>query len=355
MSPLAEVAALFIKLGFTAFGGPAAHIGIMHNAVVVKRKWLTDEQFLDLLGATNLIPGPNLTEMAIHIGYVRAGWLGLIVSGLGFILPATFIVLGLAWLYVKFGTTPQVGWLLYGIKPVVVAIIAQALWNLGSKALRNKTLILVGSIAFALYFLGINEILLLFAGGLVLLLIANIQRIRDMNAVALLPLSTLAFSQIVIPFSFPVLFLTFLKIGSVLYGSGYILLAFLRADFVDRLGWLTDQQLIDAVAIGQFTPGPVFTTATFIGYVVGGLPGALLATLAIFLPAFVFVAFSGPLLPKVRSSPRVSALLDGVNATALGLMAGVLVELARAALIDPLTIVLALAALVLLLKTTLNS
>src|SRR5215216_1360598 len=355
MSPLAEVAALFIKLGFTAFGGPAAHIGIMHNAVVVKRKWLTDEQFLDLLGATNLIPGPNLTEMAIHIGYVRAGWLGLIVSGLGFILPATFIVLGLAWLYVKFGTTPQVGWLLYGIKPVVVAIIAQALWNLGSKALRNKTLILVGSIAFALYFLGINEILLLFAGGLVLLLIANIQRIRDMNAVALFPLSTLAFSQIAIPFSFPVLFLTFLKIGSVLYGSGCVLLAFLRADFVLRLGLLTDQQLLDAVAIGQVTPGPLFTAATFIGYLLGGTLGALLATLGIFLPAFIFVAISNPLIQKIRNSTWAASLLDGVNASALGLMGAVTVQLAGSSIVDFYTASIAIFSLFLLLRYKINS
>ena len=355
MSPLAEVAALFIKLGFTAFGGPAAHIGIMHNAVVVKRKWLTDEQFLDLLGATNLIPGPNLTEMAIHIGYVRAGWLGLIVSGLGFILPAICIVLGLAWLYVKFGTTPQVGWLLYGIKPVVVAIIAQALWNLGSKALRNKTLILVGSVVFALYFLGINEIFLLFAGGLVLLLIANIQRIRDMNAVALLPLSTLAFSQIVIPFSFPVLFLTFLKIGSVLYGSGCVLLAFLRADFVLRLGWLTDQQLLDAVAIGQVTPGPLFTAATFIGFLLGGTPGALLATLGIFLPSFIFVAISNPLIPKIRNSTWAASLLDGVNASALGLMGAVTVQLAGSSIVDFYTASIAIFSLFLLLRYKINS
>ena len=270
MSPLTEVAALFLKLGFTAFGGPAAHIGIMHNEVVVKRKWLTDEQFLDLLGATNLIPGPNSTEMAIHVGYLRAGWLGLIVGGMGFILPATFIVLTLSWLYVKFGTTPQVEWLLYGIKPVVVAIIAQALWTLGSKALKNKTLIIIGIIAFALYFLGANEILLLFAGGLVFMFISNVQRLRNIKASALLPLGAMAFSQAAIPFSLPVLFLTFLKIGSVLYGSGYVLLAFLRADFVLRLGWLTDQQLLDAVAIGQVTPGPLFTAATFIGYLLGG-------------------------------------------------------------------------------------
>jgi chromate transporter len=355
MSPLAEVAALFLKLGFTAFGGPAAHIGIMHNEVVVKRKWLTNEQFLDLLGATNLIPGPNSTEMAIHIGYLRAGWLGLIVGGLGFILPATFIVLTLSWLYVKFGTTPQVGWLLYGIKPVVVAIIAQALWTLGSKALKSKTLIFLSIIVFALYFLGANEILLLFAGGLFFMFVSNVQRLRNFNAAVLLPFSVMALSQAAIPFSLPVLFLTFLKIGSVLYGSGYVLLAFLRADFVLRLGWLTDQQLIDAVAIGQITPGPLFTAATFIGYLLGGTSGALLATLGIFLPSFIFVAISNPLIPKIRNSIWASSLLDGVNASALGLMAVVTLQLGASSLTDFYTVLIAIISLILLLRYKINS
>jgi chromate transporter len=355
MSSLTEVAALFLKLGFTAFGGPAAHIGIMHNEVVVKRKWLTDEQFLDLLGATNLIPGPNSTEMAIHIGYLRAGWLGLIVGGLGFILPATFIVLVLAWLYVRFGTTPQAGWLLYGIKPVVVAIITQALWTLGSKALKNKSLILIGMLIFALYFLAANELFLLFAGGLLFTFISNAQRLRNVNKVTLFPLSLMALSQAAIPFSLPVLFLTFLKIGSVLYGSGYVLLAFLRADFVLRLGWLTDQQLLDAVAIGQVTPGPLFTAATFIGYLLGGTSGALLATLGIFLPSFIFVAISNPLIPKIRNSTWASSLLDGVNASALGLMAAVTFQLAVSSLTDAYTVIIAIISLVLLLRYKINS
>ncbi len=355
MNRLTEIAALFLKLGFTAFGGPAAHIGIMHNEVVVKRKWLTDEEFLDLLGATNLIPGPNSTEMAIHIGYLRAGWLGLIVGGLGFILPATAIVLTLSWLYVKFGKTPQVGWLLYGIKPVVIAIITQALWTLGSKALKNKTLIFVGIIVFALYFLGANEILLLFAGGVVFMFVSNAQRLRNMNTAALLPFSVMALTQAAIPFSLPVLFLTFLKIGSVLYGSGYVLLAFLRADLVLRLGWLTDQQLLDAVAIGQVTPGPLFTAATFIGYLLGGTSGALLATLGIFLPSFIFVAISNPLIPKIRNSIWAGSLLDGVNASALGLMAAVTLQLASSSLRDFYTIFIAVISLVLLLRYKINS
>lgn len=355
MSPLAEVATLFLRLGFTAFGGPAAHISIMHDEVVAKRKWLTDDEFLDLLGATNLIPGPNSTEMAIHIGYRRAGWPGLILGGLGFILPATFIVLGLSWLYVLYGTTPQAGWLLYGIKPVVVAIIAQALWTLGKKALKNTTVMVIGILVFGLYFLGINEILLLFGAGLVYMLITNIRRLKTLSPGVLLPLGPLALAQAAVPFSYPVLFLTFLKIGSVLYGSGYVLLAFLRSDFVLRLGWITDQQLMDAVAIGQVTPGPLFTAATFIGYLVGGTPGALLATLGIFLPSFLFVAISNPLIPRMRNSVWAGSLLDGVNASALGLMAAVTFQLAVASLRDPFTGLIAIISLFLLIRYRINT
>jgi chromate transporter len=355
MSPLGEIAALFLRLGFTAFGGPAAHIAIMHDELVARRRWLTDEQFLDLLGATNLIPGPNSTEMAIHIGYVRAGWLGLILAGVCFLAPAVLIVMALAWLYVEFGTTPQLQWLLYGIKPVVIAIIAQALWTLGSKALKNRVLVIIGIAALALYFLRINEIALLFAGGLVFMLIANYQRLQNQNAAFLLPLTSLALAQISVPFSLPLLFLNFLKIGSVLYGSGYVLLAFLRADFVLRLGWLTDQQLIDAIAIGQVTPGPVFTAATFIGYLLGGIPGALLATLGIFLPSFIFVAISNPLIPRIRNSAWMSSLLDGVNASSLGLMAAVTLQLASSSLVDVYTAILAIVSVILLLRYKLNS
>ena len=355
MSRLSEVATLFLRLGFTAFGGPAAHIGIMHDEVVLKRKWLTDEEFLDLLGATNLIPGPNSTEMAIHIGYVRAGWPGLILAGLGFILPATFIVLVLSWLYVLYGTTPQAGWLLYGIKPVVVAIIAQALWTLGNKALKNWIVIGIGLLVFALYFLGINEIVLLFGAGLFYMLISNFRRLKILNATVLLPIGAWAISQAATPFSYQILFLNFLKIGSVLYGSGYVLLAFLRSDFVLKLGWISDQQLLDAVAIGQVTPGPLFTTATFIGYILGGTPGALLATLGIFLPSFILVAISNPLIPKIRSSEWAGSLLDGVNASALGLMAAVTFQLGISSLKDVFTAVLSITSLILLLRYKINS
>ena len=354
MPNLIEVIRLFLKLGFTAFGGPAAHIGIMHDEVVKRRKWLTDGEFLDLLGATNLIPGPNSTEMAIHIGYLRAGWLGLIAAGLCFVLPATLIVLGLSWLYVQYGTTPQAEWLIYGIKPVVIAIIAQALWMLASKAFKNKWLALIGAAVFALYFFGFNEIALLFAGGLFFLIFANFHRLRKIYPAILLPIGGAALTQS-IPFSLSTLFLTFLKIGSVLYGSGYVLLAFLRNDFVLRLGWLTDQQLIDAVAIGQVTPGPLFTAATFIGYILGGTSGALLATLGIFLPSFIFVLISNPLIPKLRNSPWAGSLLDGVNASSLGLMAAVTIQLSSSSLTDFPTGLIAVVSLILLLRYKINS
>lgn len=355
MSELAEVATLFLKMGFTAFGGPAAHIGIMHNEVVVKRRWLTDEGFLDLLGATNLIPGPNSTEMAIHIGYLRAGWPGLIVGGFCFVTPATLMVLGLSWLYVQFGTMPQAEWLMYGIKPVVIAIIAQALWTLGNKALKNRLALFAGVAVFALYFFKVDEIILLFAGGLIVMLIANWQRLKSISFSVLIPFSGIGLVQIAAPFSLSLLFLTFLKIGAVLYGSGYVLLAFLRADFVIRLHWLTDQQLIDAVAIGQVTPGPLFTAATFIGYILGGTGGALLATLGIFLPSFIFVAISNPLIPRIRNSVWMSSLLDGVNSSSLGLMAAVTFQLAASSLTDFYAVIIAAVSLILLLRYKINS
>jgi chromate transporter len=358
---LREVAGLFLKLGTIAFGGPAAHIAMMHDEVVRRRGWLSEQHFLDLLGATNLIPGPNSTEMAIHVGFVRAGWRGLIVAGTLFILPAMLIVMAFAWAYVEYGSTPEVTWLLYGIKPVVIAIVVQALWRLGRTAMKTWLLAAVGAAVLGFYLLGVNEIALLFAGGLFVMLLANARRWRERREAlgALLPLAgasmPLAASATVAGYSHATLFLTFLKIGAVLYGSGYVLLAFLRNDFVERLGWLTNEQLLDAVAVGQFTPGPVFTTATFIGYLLGGVPGAILATVAIFLPAFVFVAALNPLVPKLRSSPWLGALLDGVNAAALGLMAAVVWVLARDAIVDWYTVLLLAVAAVLLLRFNVNS
>ena len=355
--PLREVTALFLKLGFTAFGGPAAHIGMFRQEFVQRRKWLTDEHFLDLLGATNLIPGPNSTEMAIHLGFLRAGWAGLIAGGAAFTLPAVLIVLVLAWLYVKYGSTPQAGWLLYGVKPVVIAIIVQALWELGRKAVKNALTLAVGVGSVALYFSRVNEVLLLFAGGLVVMLIQNRSRLRQLrrgDLPLLLPLLP-GFAAGPVSFSLPTLFLTFLKIGAILYGSGYVLVALLRADFVARLGWLTEQQLIDAIAIGQITPGPLFTSATFIGYLLGGVPAALIATLGIFLPSYVFVAISNPIIPKLRRSPWAGSLLDGVIAASLGLMAAVSFQLGLASLVDAPTLLIFALSAVLLFRFNVNS
>jgi len=354
---LVEVTLLFLKLGFTAFGGPAAHLALFHDEAVKRRKWLDEQHFLDLIGATNLIPGPNSTEIAIHLGFLRAGWLGLILGGLCFVLPATLIVLALAAIYVRFGSAPQAGWLLYGIKPVIIAIIVNALLNLGKKALKDFLTGAAGLLVVMAYFWGINEIALLFAAGLLVMFIKNLQKFRKPGVTALLlPFAGISLPALAaIPFSLPILFLTFLKIGSVLYGSGYVLLAFLRADFVTRLGWISDQQLIDAIAIGQVTPGPLFTAATFIGFLLGGTPGALLATAGIFLPSFVFVALSNPLIPRLRNSPWASSLLDGINAASLGLMAAVTWQLGRASLVDPLTIVMSLAAFGLLIRYKVNS
>jgi chromate transporter len=354
---LLQVASLFLRLGVTAFGGPAAHIAMMHDEVVKRRKWLSDQEFLDLVGATNLIPGPNSTEMAIHIGFLRARWAGLVVGGACFIVPAMVIVMVLAWAYVRFGTSPQAEWLLYGVKPVVIAIIGQALWSLGQKAVKGLLMAIVGMLVIALYFLGFNEILLLFAAGFTVMLVSNSQRLRGQTmGLFIVPLAGAGLlPQASASFSLPLLFLTFLKIGSVLYGSGYVLLAFLRADFVVRLGWLTDQQLLDAIAIGQITPGPVFTTATFLGFLLSGTSGALIATLGIFLPSFIFVAISNPLIPRMRKSVWIRSMLDGINVASLGLMGAVSWQLGVASLIDPLTIAIASASLFMLIRFKINS
>jgi len=357
MTSAIDIALLFLKLGFTAFGGPAAHIAMYREEVVTRRNWLDDQEFLDLLGVTNLIPGPNSTEMAIHIGLRRAGWAGFLLAGTCFILPASVIVLILAWLYVRYGSTPQAGWLLAGVQPVVIAIILQALWGLGRKAVKGLLTALAGLTAIALYFLNLHPILILLVCGISVIIIENFHRLRSMNLhpqlILLngLPLAALSAA----PFSLSLLFLTFLKIGAVLFGSGYVLLAFLRADFVTTLGWLNDRQLLDAIAIGQMTPGPVFTSATFIGFLLGGVPGAIVSTVGIFLPSFVFVALTSPFIPRLRSSPWLASLLDGVNVASLGLMAGVSWHLARASLIQPLSVIILLLSGLFLIKYRLNT
>ena len=355
--PLRELAWLFLRLGTTAFGGPAAHVAMMEDEVVRRRKWLSRERFLDLLGAANLIPGPNSTELAIHLGYERAGWPGLIVAGTSFIVPAMLIVGVLAWLYVRFGQMPQADALLYGVKPVVIAIVFQALLGLVATAVRSVFLAVLCLASVALVLVGAHELVVLLAAGLLAL---AVQRLRDgrpgAGALALspVPLGAAATAGASAVGLLP-LFLFFLKVGSVLFGSGYVLLAFLRADLVQRWGWLTERQLLDAVAIGQVTPGPVFTTATFIGFLLAGTRGALVATLGIFLPAFVFVALSGPLIPRLRASRMAGAFLDGVNAGSLALMAVVTAQLARAAIVDLPTTVIAAASAFLLMRYRVSS
>ena len=357
---LAEVARLFFKLGVIGFGGPAAHIAMMREEVVRRRRWVSDERFLDLLGMTNLIPGPNSTEMAIHLGYVRAGWPGLLLGGSCFIVPAVLIVLTLAWLYVHYGATPAATSALYGVIPVIIAVVAQAIWALGRTAVKGPLPAALGIVVLALSLAGLNELALLFGAGAALMLVRLAR--RPAAAVALvaaaLGLPGIALGQGAVAgagVTLGTLFLTFLKIGATLYGSGYVLLAFLRNDFVHRLGWLSDRQLLDAIAVGQVTPGPVFTTATFVGYVLAGWTGAVLATVAIFLPSFVFVALSHPLLPRIRGSRGAGAFLDGVNVAALGLMAAVTWQLARSAITDWFTAALAVAAGVLLIRWRVNS
>jgi chromate transporter len=359
-----EVARLFLKLGVIGFGGPAAHIALMEDEVVRRRRWLTREQFLDLLGATNLIPGPNSTEMAIHVGFVRAGWPGLVAGGACFILPAMLITMGLAMAYSRYGRLPEAGWILYGVKPVIIAVVVQAVWGLARKAIGTPLAAATALAVLVLALRGANEVALLFAAALGLPLLRGV--VTAGNARTLVPpgLLGLAFAgpSALAPATaagagplLPQLALVFLKVGSILFGSGYVLLAFLRPDLVERTGWLTDGQLLDAVAVGQFTPGPVLTTATFVGYLLARVPGAIVATVAIFLPSFVFVALSSPLIPRLRRSTWAGGFLDGANAASVALMALVTWQLGRAAIVDWVTAALALAAAGLLLATRLNS
>ena len=352
---LKDLAQLFLRLGTTAFGGPAAHIAMMQVEVVERRKWMTREEFLDLLGAANLIPGPNSTELAIHVGHRQRGWAGLLVAGTSFILPAMVIVTLFAWAYVRYGSLPQVAGILYGVKPVIIAIVLQALWSLGRTAIKTKLLAVVFIAGASLTVFGVHELLILFGGGLVIAGTTLRRRDVKLRSVSLLSIGLIVAETGPTAFGMWWLFLFFLKVGAVLYGSGYVLLAFIRADLVERWHWLTESQLLDAIAVGQVTPGPVFTTATFIGYVLGGLKGGVVATVGIFLPAFVFVALSGPLVPRIRRSPIAGAFLDGVNATALSLMLVVTYQLARAAVADITTVALAIASAAILLRFKFNS
>lgn len=351
-----EVVQLFLRLGLTAFGGPAAHIAIMRDEVVKRRKWVSEQEFLDLFGAANLIPGPTSTEMAIYLGFRRVGWIGLVLGGVCFILPAMLITLILAWVYVQYGTTPIASGVLYGIVPVVIAIIAKALWTMSRSAVKGWLTGVLGLAVVGFYFLGANILVLLLAAGLAAMLGENLPKLRQPPPVGIFsPMIGLNLLSGSVPFSLALLFLTFLKIGAILYGSGYVLVAFLHTDLVQNLGWLTDRQLFDAIAVGQITPGPLFTTATFIGYVLGGVPGALLATAGIFLPSFAFVGITSLFVQRLRDSTWLGGFLDGVNAASLGLMLGVTLQLSTTAIPDLFTFGIAVGSLLLLRFSKLNS
>ena len=354
---LRDLAIFFLRLGTTAFGGPAVYIAMMEQEAVRKRRWLTGEAFLDLLGLTNLMPGPNAAQMAMNIGYRQAGWAGLLVGGICFVLPASLITLAVAWAYVRFGRLPQVQGFLYGVKPAVLAVVAQALWSLGRTAVKSRLLAAVALAALLANALVASPLATLLGAGALGLGAAWVREPKNLHgAPAAAWWMGLVFGSAGLPAArIAGLFLVFLKVGALLYGSGYVLLAFLEADLVHRLHWLTQSQLLDAVAAGQITPGPVFTTATFIGYVLGGYPGATVATVGIFLPSFVYVAVIGRLAERMRGSRRMRVFLDGVNAGAVALMAVLAWQLSRAALVNSWTLGLGLVGLALLLRFRLNA
>jgi len=349
---LAELALVFLKLGTTAFGGPASHIAMMEDEFVRKRHWITEAEFLDRLAAASLIPGPSSTEVAIFIGQAKRGWAGLVVGGCCFIIPAAILVTLIAAVYARFGSLPQVSGILYGIKPAVIAIILQALWSLARTATKSKLLAVIGLLAVVLNGLGVSPLIVLAIAGIASGAAAWFTMQGEVSLAAIPAFGRfgllLGTAAVAVPVSMLRLFLSFLKIGAIVFGSGYVLLAFLRTEFIERLHWLTEKQLIDAVAIGQFTPGPVFTTATFIGYLVAEIPGAFLATLGIFLPGFALVALSGRLLPKLRRSVWAAATLDGVVVGSLALMAVVAWQLGRAAIVDWRTFTILIASSVVL-------
>jgi len=362
---LAKIALVFLKLGTIAFGGPAAHLAMMEEEFVRRRQWMTHAEFLDRLATANLIPGPSSTEVAIFVGQLKRGWRGLIVAGCCFIIPAAVIVSAIAWAYVRFGALPRMEGVLSAIKPAVVATVVQALGKLGRTAMPTALLAVVAVFAAGLSFVGVSPVLVLASAGL-LSATASVMKNRLLGTSIGFPelfrlpkVAAAAMAAAATGAAFPVglarLFLSFLKIGSVVFGSGYVLLAFLQAEFVERLHWLTDKQLIDAVAVGQFTPGPVFTTATFIGYIVAGWAGAVVATAGVFLPGFVLVAVSGPLIPRLRRSAVAAAALDGVVAGSLALIAIVAWQLARASIVDPASLIIFLVSLIALLRFRINS
>jgi chromate transporter len=353
---LGELWRFYARLGTTAFGGPAAHIALMEHEAVERRRWLTREDFLDLVGACNLLPGPSSTQVAMALGYTRGGWPGLAVAGVCFILPASLATLALAWAYVRYGHFPQVQGVLYGAKPVMLAVIVQAIWRLGRTALRKWWLAALCIVSLAAGLAGVPPLALLAACGGLTALIAATRRPKGVRsrAFAFLPAASVTAGSAAAPGLLSIL-LVFLKLGVVVFGSGYVLLAFLQADLVDRLHWLTPNQLLDAVTAGQVTPGPVFATATFLGYLLHGYSGAAVATLAIFLPSFIMAGIVGALAGRMRKSLIAGAFLDGVNAAAIGLMAMVTIALGRATLVDAFTWGLALVCAAILVRWRVNA
>jgi chromate transporter len=338
---LSEVAMLFLKLGLIGFGGPVVHIAMMEEEVVRKRAWMSHQHFLDLVGATNLIPGPNSTEMTMHIGRERAGWKGLVIAGCCFIIPAVIITAAFAWAYKRYGNLPDVQPFIYGIKPAIIAVVAAAMIALARKAVKSIQLAVIGLICAIAVLAGMNEIYVLFGAGAIGIVLHLLQTRKNIRF-GFFPFILLQIGQPILHLSSLKLFLTFLKIGSILYGSGYVLFAFLDVELVAK-GLLTKQQLIDAIAVGQFTPGPVFSSATFIGWQLGGFPGAIAATIGIFLPSFLFVALLNPLIPALRKSAIMSAFLDTVNVSAIAIILSVIIEMARETLLDWRTILIAVA------------
>jgi chromate transporter len=357
---LAEIALVFLKLGATAFGGPAVHVAMMEEEFVRRREWISEADFMDRLAAANLIPGPSSTELAIFVGHLKRGWRGLIVAGCCFILPAALMVTAIAWAYVRYGSRPAAAGILYAIKPVVVAIVIQALGKLARTGLRTIFLVVIAGIAAVASLLGVSPVLVLLLAGAAS---AGAWWLRSRPTVSLAVVfpkmlsgaAVVVTGAVAMPVGLARLFFSFLKVGSVVFGSGYVLLAFLRSEFVERLHWLSERQLIDAVAVGQFTPGPLFTTATFIGYVVAGWSGAVVATVGIFVPGFLLVAIFGPLLPRLRRAPGVAAALDGVVAGSIALMAVVAWQLGKAAMVDRMTLALFVLSVGLLLRFRINA
>ena len=344
-----EIAKLFLKLGFIGFGGPAVHIAMMQQEVVVKRKWMSEQHFLDLLGATNLIPGPNSTEMAIHIGYDKGGWKGLIFAGLCFILPAVFITGIFAWLYQQYGQLPEVQPFIYGIKPAIIAIIIGAVFPLAKKSVKSTFLAVVGILVLVLSLFGISEIYLMFGAGLLAMALYYLQDTKN-TLQSFIPLAFLQIAQSpLLSETNTKLFWIFLKIGAILYGSGYVLFAFLDTELV-ATGLLTRQQLMDAIAVGQFTPGPVFSSVTFIGYQINGLSGAVISTIAIFLPSFILVALLNPLMKKMRQSKGLSIFLDAVNVASVAIIAAICLTIGKETITDWRTILIAMISAIVVFK-----